>query len=95
MALSYFQEGMQSLAVKGTAWELEGPVSDATTEIDAQLNKLRAQKVIHHSTSEMLVCAAGWHVFLLSKAMAASVRVGEAIYHVRCISSWLAAPVAG
>lgn len=44
-AVSGFQEGLQSIAVKGASWDLQQPVSDAALEIDAHINKLRAQKV--------------------------------------------------
>ena len=44
-AVSGFQEGLQSIAVKGASWDLQQPVSDAAMEIDAHINKLRAQKV--------------------------------------------------
>lgn len=36
---------MQGLAVKGTTWDVRQPVSDIAVEIDAHINKLRAQKV--------------------------------------------------
>ena len=44
-AVSTFQEGMHSIAVKGTSWDLQQPVLDAAAEIDAHINKLRVQKV--------------------------------------------------
>ena len=45
-AISAFQEGLQSLTVKGTTWDVQQPVADVTAEIDAHLSRLRAQKVI-------------------------------------------------
>ena len=45
-ALSAFQEGVQALAVKGTPWDVQQPVSGIAVEIDAHISKLRAQKVM-------------------------------------------------
>ena len=44
-AVSSFQEGLQSIAVKGASWDLQQPVSDAALQIDAHIDELRAKKV--------------------------------------------------
>ena len=62
-AISAFQEGLQSLTVKGTTWDVQQPVADVTAEIDAHLSKLRAQKVIYLLSASVdwciLPCARG------------------------------------
>ena len=58
-ALGGFQEGLQSIAVKGASWDLQQPVSDAAVGIDEHINKLRAQKVTHAAAASSL--SALWH----------------------------------
>lgn len=44
-ALAFFQEGLKAVVVSGTKWDTVEVVEQVSRDIDAHINKLRAQKV--------------------------------------------------
>ena len=81
-ALSAFQEGVQALAVKGTPWDVQQPVSAIAIEIDAHISKLRAQKVTLTAHTLCGCRSISLSYMLLSQTCVKTCRVGLALLMV-------------